>query len=138
MEIDRVVLDANVFISAIIKKKTDKLLLLPANYNITIHTCPELLEEISRNLKEPQLARYLNQPVEEIVTFIEDITHKVSIEKRFDRALDINDNYLFDLAYAVKSHFLVTGDRLVLGMKQVNKIRIISPSAFYQLLGERW
>ena len=138
MEIDRVVLDANVFISAIIKKKTDKLLLLPANHNIIIHTCPELVAEISRNLSEPHLIKYLNQPVEEIIEYIEEITHKVSIDKRFDRALDVNDNYLFDLAYAVKSYFLVTGDRLVLGMKQVNKIRIVSPSAFYHLLNEKW
>ena len=138
MVIDRVVLDANVFISAIIKRKTDKLLLLPATHNIIINTCPELIEEISRNLKEPHLVKYLNQPVKEIMDFIEQVTHKVTIEKRFDRALDVNDNYLFDLAYTVKSHFLVTGDRLVLGMKQVNKIRIVSPSAFYELLGEKW
>ena len=138
MEIDRVVLDANVFISAIIKQKADKLLLLPAQHNIIINTCDELLEEIDRNFREPHLTKYLDQPVDGIIDFIEEFTHKVAIEKRFDRAPDINDNYLFDLAYTVKSHFLVTGDRLVLGMKQVNKIRIVSPSAFYYLLGERW
>ncbi len=138
MQVDSVVLDANVFISAIIKRKADKLLLLPADHNIIIYTCPELISEISRNLKQPHLLKYLNQPVEEIIQFIEEITHKVNIEKRFDRALDIDDNYLFDLAYAVKSYFLVTGDRLVLNMKQVNKIRVISPSAFYRLLDERW
>jgi putative PIN family toxin of toxin-antitoxin system len=82
--------------------------------------------------------KYLDQPVEEIVEFIEDITHKVSIEKRFDRSPDANDNYLFDLAYTVKSYFLVTGDRLLLGMKQVNKTRIVSPTAFYYLLDEKW
>ena len=138
MEIDRVILDANVFISAIIKKKADKLLLLPAKHNIIINTCPELIEEINRNLRELHLIKYLNQPVDDIVAFIEEITHKVSIDKRFDRAPDVNDNYLFDLASTVKSHFLVTGDRLLLCMKQVNKIRIISPSAFYYLLGEKW
>jgi putative PIN family toxin of toxin-antitoxin system len=138
MEIDRVVLDANVFISAIIKKKADKLLLLPSKHNVIINTCPELIEEIARNLREPHLIKYLNQPVDDILEYIEEITHKVQIEKRFDRALDINDNYLFDLSYSVKSYFLVTGDRLLLGMKQVNKIRIISPSAFYYLLGEKW
>jgi putative PIN family toxin of toxin-antitoxin system len=133
-----VVLDANVFISAIIKRKADKLLLLPAQHNIIINTCPELITEIGKNLREPHLIKYLDQPVEEIIEFIDDITHKVKIGKRFDRAPDINDNYLFDLAYSVKSYFLVTGDRLLLGMKQVNKIRIVSPSVFYYLLDEKW
>jgi putative PIN family toxin of toxin-antitoxin system len=138
MLIDRVVLDANVFISAIIKKKTDKLLLLPANYNIIINTCPELLDEVAGNLCEPHLIKYLNQPVKEIIYYLEEITHKVKIEQRFDRAFDKDDNYLFDLAYTVKSYFLVTGDHILLNMKQVNKIRIVSPSAFYQLLDEKW
>ena len=53
---------------------------------------------------------------------MKDFSQQVVIDKRFDRAPDIKDNYLFDLAYTVKSFYLITGDKPLLNMKQVNKI----------------
>ncbi|MBS1623715.1 MAG: putative toxin-antitoxin system toxin component, PIN family, partial [Bacteroidetes bacterium] len=86
-------------------------------------------------LKRPKIKRYLSSPVAIYTTFIERIATSVAIDKRFDRAPDIKDNYLFDLAYTVKAHYLVTNDHPLLNMKQVNKIKLISLADWRELIG---
>jgi predicted nucleic acid-binding protein len=41
---------------------------------------------------------------------------------------------LFDLCYTVKSYCLVTGDKPLLNMKSVNKINILSITAYKKLI----
>jgi predicted nucleic acid-binding protein len=76
----------------------------------------------------------LKKPVRYYTRFIEDFSRSIKIDKRFDRAPDIKDNYLFDLAYTAKSFYLVTGDKPLLNMKQVNKIKIISLAELKRML----
>ena len=135
---DKVVLDTNILVSLIINQDTDQLADWVAEYGITFYACPELLQELRSTFAKPEVGKFLKAPVDFYIEFIESLCQVVIITRRFDRAPDPDDNFLFDLAYTVKSYFLVTGDRLVLGMKQVNKIRVVSPSAFYCLLNENW
>jgi predicted nucleic acid-binding protein len=72
--------------------------------------------------------------VADYIRFIEAISESVIIDRRFDRAPDIKDNYLFDLAFSVKSHYIVTHDHPLLNMKQVNKIRLISLKDWKKLM----
>jgi predicted nucleic acid-binding protein len=68
---------------------------------------------------------------------VTDVSSNIEIDKRFDRAPDIKDNYLFDLAYSVKSHYIVTNDIPLLNMKQVNKIKLISLRDWETLIENR-
>jgi len=47
---------------------------------------------------------------------------KIDIDQRFDRAADIKNNFLFDLAFYAQSSFVVTGEKRLLGMKHVGRI----------------
>lgn len=134
MKPDRIVLDANVFISLILSKKLDELAKWYKDESVEIHRCRELMDEIEEVLKRDKVRKYLTAPVADYLRFIQSVTKETTIDKRFDRAPDLKDNYLFDLAYTVKSHYLVTADRPLLNMKQVNKIKIISPADFRKLL----
>jgi putative PIN family toxin of toxin-antitoxin system len=68
------------------------------------------------------------------LNFIQSLCEVVIISKRFDRASDPDDNFLFDLAYTVKAYYLVTGERALLNMKHVNRIQIISLAEFRRLI----
>lgn len=110
MKTDRVVLDTNVFITLILSKRLDELVEWYTDRHITIYVCPELMNELSTVMKRKKIKDKISEPISAYINFISQITESIVIDKRFDRAPDIKDNYLFDLAYSVKSHYLVTND----------------------------
>src|SRR5580704_2948065 len=100
---DRLVLDTNVFISAYLSGKFERIAQLPFRYGILIYTCDELNDELERNLNEKRIKKYLKDTPENIVANIQKITLHTTIDLRFDRSPDLKDNFLFDLAYSVKA-----------------------------------
>ena len=133
-KLDRVVLDTNIIVSLIINQKADQLADWVAEDNITFYACPELLKELRTTLEKPTVKKHLSEPVDFYIDFIQSISEVVTISKRFDRASDPDDNFLFDLAYSIKAYYLVTGERGLLNMKHVNRIEIISLTAFKKLI----
>lgn len=134
MKTDRVVLDTNVFITLILSKRLDELVEWYRDHNIAIYTCPELVDELSRVMKRKKIRGKISEPISAYIRFISRLTQSVVIDKRFDRAPDINDNYLFDLPYTTKSHYIVTNDHPLLNMKQVNKIKLVSLREWIDLI----
>jgi hypothetical protein len=126
MKTDRVVLDTNIFISLILSKRLNELVEWSKDHRTIIYVCPELIDELGAVLKRQKIKKHLTAPISDYINFVGRLTESVVIDQRFDRAPDIKDNYLFDLAYTVKSHYLVTNDFPLLNMKQVNKIKLVS------------
>ena len=125
MKTDRVVLDTNIFVTLILSKRLNELVEWYADYKTTIYVCPELIDELTTVLRRQKIKKNLTEPVSAYIRLISRVTESVDIDRRFDRAPDIKDNYLFDLAYTVKSHYIVTNDHPLLNMKQVNKIKLV-------------
>ena len=125
MKTDRVVLDTNVYVTLILSKRLNELVEWHKDQNTTIYVCPELIDELTIVLRRQKIKKNLTEPVSAYIRFISRVTESVTIDRRFDRAPDIKDNYLFDLAYTVKSYYIVTNDHPLLKMKQVNKIKLI-------------
>ena len=136
MKTDRVVLDTNIFISLILSKRLNELVEWSKDHRTIIYVCPELIDELGAVLKRQKIKKYLTAPVSDYINFVSRLTESVIIDQRFDRAPDIKDNYLFDLAYTVKSHYLVTNDFPLLNMKQVNKIKLVSLKDWKNLIGK--
>jgi putative PIN family toxin of toxin-antitoxin system len=135
MQIDRVVLDTNFFISIILNGNLAQLSRLIIENNIEVYICDELLNEIAAVLSRKKFKKvYSKIEIKNNIEFIQLIAEKIIIDQRFDRAPDIKDNYLFDLCYSVKSYYLVTGDKPLQNLKHVGKIQIISPTKFYKLV----
>jgi putative PIN family toxin of toxin-antitoxin system len=138
MEKDRVVIDTTVWLHGIHKGKHEKFVKLAVDAGVVIYTCDELSSEVIKNLRtNPYFKKHISAPQEHI-DFFEAITLHTTIDKRFDRAADIKDNYLFDLAYTTKSFYVVTSEYKLLNMKRVNKMNIISPTAFFALFNIKW
>ena len=134
MKPDRVVLDTSVFVSLILSRHLDELVVWNKDYQITIYTCSELLDELKVVLNRPYIRKNLTEPPAVYLRFIKSVTQEQTIDLCFDRSPDLKDNYLFDLAYTIKSHYLVTHDKPLLNMKQVNKIKIISLAEWRKIL----
>jgi len=134
----RLVFDTNVFISAYLAGKFEGVAQLVFRHDVFIYTCDELLEELERNFNDLRIRKLLKDSPESIIANIKKITRHTTIDLRFDRAADLKDNFLFDLAYSVKAGFLVTFEKKLQNMKHVGEIEIVSPSALFQMLGEKW
>ena len=125
MKTDRVVLDTNIYVTLILSKRLSDLVEWYKDHNISMYVCPELIAELTNVLNRQKIKKKLTEPISTYLRFIKNAIQSVTIDQRFDRAPDIKDNYLFDLAYKVKSHYIVTNDHPLLNMKQINKIRLI-------------
>ncbi len=138
MQADKAVFDTNIYLSAILSGKLPKIIQFAADCQILIYTCPELFDEIERNLKDDFFKSKINQPPAEIIDLIKDFTVEIEIVQRFDRSADMKDNFLFDLAYSAKSYYLITHERALQNMKHVGEIQIVSPHYFFRLFDKKW
>jgi uncharacterized protein len=129
---DRLVLDTNIIVSAALNGKFNEVIGLTAIHQCTLYTCNKQLNELERTFAKLS-SNLASRPLHYLQLF-EQVAVLVEIDERFDRSPDPNDNYLFDLAYKVKSYYLVTGERALLSMKQVNQIKIITLAELRRLL----
>jgi len=133
-QLDRLVIDTTNILSLFMAEDYNFFVSLKYIHQCKLYTCPEQIDELRRALHYPKVRKYIAKKPEMVIDYFLDFADIHEIDLRFDRAADLKDNYLFDLAYSVKSYYLVSGDRHVLSLKQVNKIRIISISELKKLL----
>ena len=131
---DRLVLDTNTLVTAALNGKFEVITALQATHGISIFTCDKQLKEFEKTLN--RVAKKLASEPEVYISLFKEFSTLVIIDERFDRSPDPDDNYLFDLAYTVKSFYLVTQEKALLNMKQVNKIKIISFRELKELIAE--
>ena len=125
---DKLVLDSNIIVSSALNAKFEEIIALKVVHKIEIYTCAKQIAELERTLIK--LTDKLKASPEYYTSSFEQLSNLTEIDERFDRSPDPKDNYLFDLAYQVKSYYLITGEKALLNMKQVNQIKIISMVEF--------
>lgn len=134
----RIVLDTNVFASALIKPssipgKVLKKIIEDTSFEIVISEL--ILEEIQRVLFYPKVRKYIHGTDEEIMHWIQAIgmiAHMV-IPKNQEEVIihDDPDNDKFILtALEGKAKMIVSGDKHLLKMKKYKNIQIITPQEF--------
>lgn len=123
-ELDRIVLDTNVLVTAALNAGFERIIALNEFHGIQIYTCEKQLGELKRTLNNLK-AKLTLTPAFYVSSF-QTFSTTIEIDERFDRSPDPDDNYLFDLAYTAKSFYLVTQEKALLNLKQVNKIKIIT------------
>jgi putative PIN family toxin of toxin-antitoxin system len=136
----KVVLDANVFISALLSK-------IGAPYQIVakwreeafeLLTSEAILEEIDKVLRYPEIAQLLqrsNTELEEFVALLRDEAHVVESKQHLSISPDESDNRYIECAVSGGADFLVTGDKHhLLPLKEYQGVAILSPAAFVALL----
>lgn len=121
----KIILDTNIWVSYIIGKKLNNIAKLIIEHDLLIFSCEELEAELKEVLGRDKFLKLLHLEPEFYLDFIQSLTTTITISRKFQGCPDEKDNFLFDLAEQSQSEILVTGDKLLLGVK-VDNIEVVS------------
>lgn len=137
----RAVIDANQFVSALLKPASNSsaLLGLAREGKLQLVMSPEIIEEIRAVLLYPRLVKRHRRTPEQIELFMNKmlkvavITHgatELSIIKE-----DPSDNKYLECAVTGKAEVIISGDRHLTELKSFRAIRIMKPADFLKTFG---
>lgn len=126
------VLDTNIWVSAIITNSLFKLEEYVSKNNLDIYICPEMIMELEDVLNRGKFKKYLSKPVLGYIKDIQKICLERKIVERYNKAPDVDDNYLYDICIGTES-ILVTGDKALLNYLSFPPVETISKAAFFEL-----
>lgn len=130
----KIVLDTNVFISAIIfGGPPETIIRLGIDKEVEIFTSPSILAEVA-----DVLSRKFKWDTDKIDLTIRNLCHFCNIiepKKKVNMVdLDPSDNKILECAIESKAKFLVTGDKKhLIPIKNIEKCKILTPGDFISL-----
>ena len=136
----RVVLDANVFISALLSPTgvPAQILRRWEEKTFELIVSPAILEELDRVLHYPKLQERYHLPGERIGLFLRLLRGQATVVMP---AVEINrigqapiDNRYLECAIDAGAHIIVSGDRHLLQVGEYQGIQILAPAGFMALL----
>ena len=131
----RVVLDTNVYISAIIIGGVcEKLFEEIQKRDFKIFISPFLIQEIIKVLKKK--FKWDDEMIQLVICFLLEKAILIYPQKKvFIIKEKEDDNRILELALEAKAHFLISGDKKhILPLKKINHTQIISPKNFLKIL----
>ena len=128
---NRIILDANWWISLVIMRFQTKIASVISNPNLDFFSCDELESEIKKVLNEKRIQKYIDAEIKNEFWFyyFESVIY-CKIKSSVILSRDIKDNYLLALAKDAKADFLITGDKDLLVLKQFENTCIINLTQF--------
>ena len=136
----KIVLDANIFVSAVIKSPSNPagILELVKEREVILISSNEILSEIRTALLYPRIRKIHCRTTEEIEKFLENtarisliVPGKIKIQEIKE---DPADNKYLSVALEGMADFIVSGDRHLKDLKIFHGIRIVDPSTFLVLM----
>ena len=134
----KVVLDTNVLVSALLFKGGLSKLLFPLKKFILLFS-EETLNEFIKVLHYPKFS-LTEEEIEYLLQFeILPYSKIVEVTFKFDKEIcpDKDDLKFLELAVSAKANYIITGDKDLLNLKKINKIKILSPKEFLSLLKKK-
>ncbi len=138
----RAVLDANVFISALIRPEGPPGKILVAFVErraFALLVSPAIIDELRRSLAEPRLGRHLRltaQEREAWIASVENLAENVAGKRRMRVVeADPDDDKYFSAALEGEADVIVSGHRHVLDVGRYERIRVLTPRTFLEMLG---
>ncbi len=138
----RVVVDANVIISALIRPDSVPGRVVRAGVEGGFYqmlTSPPLMEELRGSLNYPRLQRYVKMDPgerEEFLLLLEQLAEPVSLVGCPVPGIcrDPRDEPYLQTALAGRADYIVSGDKDLLDLQAVESVRIVGPADFARLL----
>jgi uncharacterized protein len=133
-----VVIDTNVFISAVLKPRSNpgKILELIRHNELELILSPDILSEIKRVLEYPELRRMHGLSPDEIAAWLEDLEAFSKVVNPCMRLsvieTDPSDNMFLECAVEGRADFIISGDRHLKDLRVYKGIEILAPSAFLE------
>jgi putative PIN family toxin of toxin-antitoxin system len=132
----KVVLDTNVYISALLRGRKPEIVLRLSSApfkRYDLYTSQEILKELDRVLREKFLWPAENRELETRRIFEwADLVKPTKAISAIPN--DESDNRILECAVKAKADFIVSGDGHLLNLKEYEGIRIITPAQFLKKL----
>jgi uncharacterized protein len=138
----KVVIDANVFVSAILKPKSkpDRIIDLVKQGSIALAISPEILTEIRKVLLYPKIRKEIKLSTREIGEALAQVAQIAIITPGKIRinAIDNDpkDNRYLECAVEARADFIISGDHHLRDLKTFQGITIIDPTTFLDLIAK--
>ncbi|MDD5467986.1 MAG: putative toxin-antitoxin system toxin component, PIN family [Anaerolineales bacterium] len=136
----RVVLDANVLVSALISRQGSpgRILDLWENGAFDLAASAEIIDEVERVIRYPKIQKKYRLSQEEVERLLGLISSLVILVKPGRRikviAKDPTDNRYLECAKEGQAAYIVTGDKHLLELKEYEGIVILPPAGFLALI----
>jgi uncharacterized protein len=133
----RIIIDVNLWVSFGMGKSLERLRAVLPHPEVELYASIDLNREIADVVQRPRLKKYLKPArVREIFELLSQFANYVDIVGASTANFqDAKDNYLLNLADEIQADFLVTGDKLLLELRQYQNTRIITFSELLIQLG---
>jgi len=136
----RVVIDANQFVSALLKPVSNpaEVIRLAREGKIQLIMSPQIMEEIRAVLSYPKIVKRHRLTSEQIDLFLKKLT-KVAIITHSGQKLDTvkedpSDNKYLECAVEGRAEYIISGDSHLINLKTFRGIRIIEPAPFLKVV----
>ena len=136
----KVVLDANVFVSALINPhdKPAKILDYVFENKIRLFTSFSIIEELERVLRYPKLMNRHGLQKEELKEFVSDLLSIMSLVEKEEAITvvteDPSDNKYLSCAFNARVDFIISGDAHLLNLREYEGIRIVTATQFLEMM----
>ena len=135
----RVVLDANIYMSALINSKgiPSKIVQEGLSKRFENLISVDTFKEISRVVNYPKIRQPYNIDERKVQKFLLQIKQQsvfITPQKTVPIIKDESDNRYLECAEAGKAEVIVSGDKHFLNLKHYKKIRIENPASFWEML----
>ncbi|MBM9501705.1 putative toxin-antitoxin system toxin component, PIN family [Leptospira sp. 201903071] len=131
----KVLLDTNIYISAILFKGKPRLVFQDLIDEVfTGYISKEILDEIESTLSKPKF-KLDNNFIQIVLTEIRDITTVVKNKPIQDylELRDRGDYHILESAFAAKVDYLITGDKDLLTLQKIKNFNIITPDEYLSI-----
>ncbi|TGL10275.1 putative toxin-antitoxin system toxin component, PIN family [Leptospira levettii] len=134
----KVLLDTNIYISAILFNGKPKLVLQDLIDEVFVgYISNEILDEIEETLTKPKF----KLPIDYIQFTIEEIRNVTTIIKNkplkdYLNLRDRDDFHILESAFSANVDFIITGDKDLLTLETIKDLKIITPDEYLRSKGE--
>lgn len=131
MKIKKVILDTNLWISFLISKKFNQIDKLIENKKIILIFSKELLEEFIDVVSRPKFKKYFSKnDIQKILGNFDQFGELVNVKSDIKICRDEKDNFLLNLSVDSKANYLVSGDKDLLILENIQSTKILTFSEF--------
>ena len=135
MKENRVVLDTNLWISFLISRKYDEIIGLINSSTIKLVFSIELFEEFLDVVQRPKFKKYFSDDdISKLIGLFDLFGEMVNISSKVKICRDKNDDFLLNLCIDGKVDYLVTGDKDLLIIENIENTRIITYKEFLKVV----
>ncbi|EJO77439.1 putative toxin-antitoxin system toxin component, PIN family [Leptospira interrogans] len=134
----KVLLDTNIYISAILFKGKPRLVFQDLIDEIfTGYISKEILDEIESTLSKPKF-KLDDNFIQVVLSEIRDITILVKNKpiQNYLELRDRNDYHILESAFVANVNYLITGDKDLLTLQKIKNFSIITPDEYLHLKEE--